>query len=219
MAKIKLHKSCSTLPIYSFRKILETFDFRYLIIGYFGDEELYKKFDQNKGEEIFDTILKEYNLLTNETIELKNFKKKSQILELEFKYNTTISLLNIYDLSKSKDILFLISEVGWSIDHDKPYRPQINKIVNLCKGLKNKINIEKINYSNKYQKKQEHQKKKISLSKEAIYLQNNLELGYFLDIKTCSVETWVNLQQLSKEKEDYYKKQKEANKLKLNRRR
>jgi hypothetical protein len=208
-----LHKSCETLPIFSFDKILNTNDYRYLIKGYFGeDDNKYKNFNKlDIGEKIFTNILNEFTLLTSDLNQINNIKKKILILELEYKYDTTTCVLNLYNLVDEVEVLWLLSDIGWSINKDFPYGPQIDKITKACIGLKNKINIHKSNYVNKYVKKETSQKKNVTLNKQAIYLQSNLELGYFLDTKICTVETWQNLQTLSKEKEAYYEKQKNIN--------
>jgi hypothetical protein len=211
MSNIQVHKSCETLPIYSYMKILETYDYRYLIKGYFGeDENQYKDLkDSIEYAEIFEKIVKENILLTSSDKEIKNYKLQLQVLELEYKYDTTTSLLNLYNSTGSLEVLFVLEDLGWKINRDLPYGPQIEKITKDCIGLKNKIKIQKVNYTNKYKRKEEAGKlKKSSLVKQALYLENNLELGYHLNVRECSVETWQNLQMLAKEKSDYYEKNK-----------
>ena len=212
MKKLELHKSCSTLSIFSFHKILSTFDYRYLIKDFFEEENLYEDFNETDlGETIFANILKEYTKLTSSLKEVKNYKHKILIKELEFKYDTTTSILNLYNSTSSLEVLWVLGDIGWKINRDIPYGPQIDRITKLCIGLKNKIKIQKINYTKKYEKKSEQNKKNISLSKQAVYLESNLELGYFLDVRKCSVEQWQNYQDLSREKEMYYEKQKLKN--------
>jgi hypothetical protein len=215
MKKYKLHTSCSTLPIYSFDKLIETLDYRYLIVDYFGDKSKYKKFNtKGNGEEIFNIILKEYAIITSDVKQIKNLKHLFLITELEYKYNVTTRILKLYEKTESLEVLWVLEDIGWKLRRDIPYGHQIENITKLCIGLKNKIKIQKINYTKKYEKKEKENKNKISLSKQAIYLQSNLELGYFLDTKTCSVETWNNLINLSEEKNAYYEKNKISNRRK-----
>lgn len=210
---LKLHKSCGTLPIYSFDKILRTEDYRYLIKEYFGEEnKKYSNFNKlDIGKQIFNDILKEYTILTADLKQINNIKKKILITELEYKYDATTCVLNLYNLAEDVEVLWLLSDIGWEINKDYPYGPQIDKITKLCIGLKNKIKIHKANYVNQYKNKESNQNKKISLNKQAIYLQSNLELGYFLDTKICTVETWENLNALDRDKQAYYEKQKSLN--------
>lgn len=218
MKEKKLYLSCATISIFSFYEILKTNDYRYLIKGYSKeDEDKHIDFKSNKeGEVIFEKILKEFLLLSKEPNskpdlkEISDFKNNFLITELEYKYTVTTKLLNIYMHTNSLEALLILKEVGWALDTLKPYGPQIDVITKACLGLKNQIKIKKINYSNKNKIKASEEAKTMSLAKQALYLQNNLELGYFLDVRKCTVENWLNLLSFSNEKERYI----ESNKTK-----
>lgn len=210
--KYQLHKSCSTIPIFSFYFILKTNDYRYLIKDYFGEnKKAYAKFKvSEKGKLIFEEILKEFIKISDknssgfETKKINEFKNKFLLTELKFKYNTTSKILNLYSINESLELLQLLVEVGWEIDFDLPYGTQIDKITKACLGLKNQIKIKEANLNNKNKVKNTN-KKEISLEKQALYLQNNLGLNYFLDTKVCTAETWLNLLSLDDEKQKYLK--------------
>jgi hypothetical protein len=210
--KYTLHKSCSTIPIYSFYEILKTDDYRYLIKDYFGEnKKAYTKLKHSKKLRlIFETILKQFILISdknNSGFEIKkvnDFKNKLLLTELRLKYNTTSKILNIYSSNESLELLLLLVEVGWEFDVDLPYGPQIDKISKACLGLKNQIKIKEASLNNKAIVKKSNNKE-ISLSKQAIYLQNNLGLNYFLDVRVCTAEAWLNLLSLDDEKQKYLK--------------
>lgn len=210
--KYQLHKSCSTIPIYSFYEILETNDYRYLIKGYFGEnKKAYTKLkDSKKLKLIFETILKQFILISDKNNsnfkikQVKDFNNKFLLTELKFKYNTTSKILNLYSSNESLELLLLLIEVGWEFDVDLPYGPQIDKISKACLGLKNQIKIKEASLKNKTIAKKSNNKE-ISLAKQAIYLQNNLGLNYFLDIRVCTAEAWLNLLSLDDEKQKYLK--------------
>jgi hypothetical protein len=162
-----------------------------------------------EGRDIFEKILEEFLSLSNttknnSTIKRANdFRNKFLIAELEYKYYTTTKVLNLYNKTYSNEVLFVLIDIGWDFDKLLPYGPQIDVITKACNGLKNQIKIKKVNYSNKYKAKEKENSKGISLSKQAMYLQSNLDLGYFLDIRVCSAENWLNLLAFSEEKEKY----------------
>lgn len=205
MDKYDVHVNCSTLPIYSFYKIIETFDYRYLIKGYFGNIDITID-DAEPFENIFKKIVDEYNLLSTEKIEIKDLKHQILIAEYEFKYITTINILKLYSDYPEIEVLVLLRDIGWRIDLNKSVGPQIDKITKLCTGLEMKIKIQKVKYSKKYEKKEKQVASNISIDKEALYLESNLELGYYLNPKETSCERWCNLKKLNKEKADYNEK-------------
>ena len=206
---MELHTSCSTLPIYSLHKIIETLDFRYLLKGYFGGDVPPVIEDTTPFEKIFKKIIDEFNIMSSEKLELKNIKHQILIANLEFKYTATTEVLKLYSEYPEIEVLVLLNDLGWAFDTSKTIGPQIDKISKACVGLKMKIKIQKASFSKKYEAKEKKTKEGVSLDKEALYLESNLELGYHLDTKTTSCERWCNLKKLAKEKADHHEKLKQ----------
>ena len=200
--KINYHKSCSTLPIYNFYKIIDEGDMRFLIKGY--SEEKNFKADKT-AHNIFQQILSEYSILTSNKEILKNLKMQIFIVEMEFEKMILENILELFNKRKDFSLLPLLHEFGFDIGESKDIDALLNRVINRIKGLNNRININKINYEKRFVKNTE--KIKTNLDKEALILEMNLELGREINIYTTSVSKWVNMIEVSKEKS------KEVNKM------
>lgn len=205
--KKDIHISCSTLSKFAFDEIILTNDFRWLVKGYNG-EGGFDIEDTKPFEKIFEKILKQYLSLSADKTEIKNLKTQLLISQMEFKYKATIEILNLYSKFQEIEVLLLLKDLNWDLDTSKSLGPQIDRISKLLIGLKMKIKIQKANYSKKQKTKEDILSEKISLDKEALYLESNLDLGYNINPRKTSCERWINLKKLAKEKADYYENQK-----------
>lgn len=210
-----IHTGCNTLPKYSFDEIAKTLDYRWLIKGYQGEGgfDIEEK-DRGPFENIFGRIVKEYASLSADTREIKNLKHQLLISQLEFRYQASQQILELYSKYPEIEVLLLLQDLDWKLDTASAIGPQIDKITKLMIGLKMKIKIQKANYTKKYEKKQDQNDMMISLDKEALYLESNLDLGYHIDPRTTSCERWINLKKLAKEKADYYERERIKNQKK-----
>jgi len=202
-----IHRSISTLPIYSFRKIIETGDLSFFVKGNF-EEQKYEFTDSEIKmlSEVLDNILDELDgTFTKLNVKLKDLNTQFLILQLEFKYNTTINVLDLYSNYQHIEVALLLKELGWKLDTSRAIGPQVDSIIQKCKGLLMTINIQKSKYVKEKKAKEKKAEDSISLDKEALYLQHNLELGYEINTKTTTVERWYNLKKLHQEKMDHLK--------------
>lgn len=198
---MKVHKSCKTLSIYSFDRIVDTTDLRYLIRDFDEFEEENFKLTIVEAQElstIFENILNEYNGLTANTKMFTNYKKRMAILELEFLHDTTVKILKLFVQTNTIEVLGLLVDLKWSFDADKPIEEQVAAIEQSLKGIRNRIRISKASFVNAYKDSEEPVKN--NLGKEALYLEINLGISRKIDTKTTSVEEWVNMINLSVEK-------------------
>lgn len=207
---MKIYKSTNSIMVYNFFKIVETDDLRYLIKSFDDENSEIELTEEQKAEyaEIFNGIYYDYCEIT-QNFKLRGILEK-EILIQQWSITHTIisSSLNIYDeykdiLSKESlnnvlDLINQLEDPKYIIKLDKPLDPQINKLVNKMKGLKNKIVIYKAKIAESL--KNEKAQTKIDLDKDALYLERNLELGREIDPKKTTLARWVRMIQMSKEK-------------------
>lgn len=206
---MKIYKSCKTLPIRKFFRIFETDDLRNLVIGFDEENDTFT-LKENQLEEfaiLFEDIYFEYSDISENHKLKSTLKKRFLIEEWSLIYMMISSFINLYIEHKSNEPLDLINsleEVQYHIDLDKPIDPQIKKLVQKMKGLKNKINIFKLKLSQSMEKNEKDVK--MDLDRDALYLERNLELKRAIDPDTTSVTTWVRMIQMNKQKvKDYAK--------------
>jgi len=201
---MKIHESCSTLSIYSFYKIIESNDYRYLIVGFEDESEIV--LDSLKiieFSEVFKKIINEYSELTCNTEVIRNYKLQLLIAKLEFKYNVSLMALDSYMETKDLGVLSIIDEYNdLKINYNKDFTKEILLLISKLKSLKNKIKIHKINHSKKFNKNKEQIK--TNLDREALHLEMSLKLSHSIETRKTSVERWINMVELSKERVESY---------------
>lgn len=196
---MNLHKNCSSLSIWSFHQILETKNIKYLIKNYDKDNEIsLTEIQEIELIGLWDNIVTEYGLLTVDADVIKNYKLQLLITELEFKYEVCSEALDLYVTTNNIELLLLLNEFDFNINLALPLDAQIELVILKLKSLKNRIKIHKINYAKKYKKNVK--KIEYNLDREAMILEINLNLNYGIDVRKTSVERWVNMHKLSKEK-------------------
>lgn len=202
---IQLHKSCDTLPIYNFYKIVDDTDFNYLVVGY---DDLNKNdfgLDPVKCSSNWKEILEEYSELISDKDILKNYEQQIEILYLETVISSIEKILESYSEFVDIKVLLLLNEFGYSFDEKKNIENQINMALSKIKGQRNKVRILKANYTNKFKKK-EIKDTKTSLVKDALSLELSLEIGREINVRKTSVSTWVYMMDAVKEKAREYEK-------------
>jgi len=200
---MKIYKSCETLPVRRFFKVFETDDLRYLIVD-FDNENDDKALTEKQLVEfsrVFEDIYFEYSEITHNHKLRSTLKKQFLIEEWSLLYTMISSFLNLYIEHGNVEVLVLINnfnEKSYRIDLEKPIKPQIPRLIQRLKGLKNKIKIFKIKLSKSMETNKEDVK--MDLDRDALYLERNLELKREIDPDTTTVSKWVKLIQMSKEK-------------------
>ncbi len=201
-----LHKSCSTLSIYSFYKASLFNDLRYLIKDYDEDIPSYESYKADKElAKLLKDIVKQYTILTNDKKTMKLKKMEYEIMFLTGRYNLITKVLGIYKECKMIEVLGILNDLEIPFDETKPIGKQIDFAIQKSKGIKNKINIKQLNFKKLSGAKDDDDKQDpndimASLDKTALLLETNLELGYRVDIKTTSAERWVNLLSMNTDK-------------------
>lgn len=193
---IKYHKSCTTLPIYNFYKIMDDMDLRFLIIGYseFDSEDVEITAD---AEIVLNLIIEEYAGLTENNEVNVNLGLQILVIEQEFERDTLVEILDIFKEFEDSDVLGLLSEFGFNINVEDDLDKQLSMVIKRIKGLNNKIRINKSKYATRFKKANEEIKR--NLDKEALMLEMNLKLGREINTRTTSVSKWVSMLEMSRE--------------------
>lgn len=206
--KLKTFHSCKTLWMKNFYDILESNDYRYLIIGFDENSEIELNNDQNiELEKQWKTIFNEYVELKGDKNIIDDLRKRGQIAALENRLFFGVSLLNLIiknpKTSKLLEIIDELAEWKFRINKKKDLNVEISKIVKQLKSVKTRINIEK----SKYKKKQEKYKKqeKSDITDQTISVGKILDLKYPIVSTETTVSQWLSY---CKNAENIIKKQK-----------
>lgn len=198
-----IYKSCDTLPIYFFYKIINTDNYKFLVKDYSIDNEI--KITEEQESElylIFKKIIYEYSELTSSRRIKLRYEKEIKIVEMEYEYDYCINAIQLYKKYGFFEVLVLLNDYGHNITGDKDIFKQLEVVNNKLKGLVNRIKIAKISFERKYNKDKEKINDKnfnFKLEKEAAQLQINLDTS-FIDTKKTSVSRWIVLIEINKEK-------------------
>lgn len=200
---IKYYKTCAFLPIYNFYKILDDKDMRFLVVGYseFDEEET---FVDELAEEVLNGIIEEYSELTSNTEVIVDVSLQTLIKQDEFERDVLKKTLDLFNESKDFTVLDLLIDFGFVIDLEKNMDDQLLKIIKRVRGLNNKIRINKNKYSARFKKATTEIKR--NLEKEALTLELNLKLGREIDLHKTSVTKWVNMIDISRERNAEFQK-------------
>lgn len=196
---MRTHKDCNTLPIYSFYKLTETQDLRWLIVDYAEYEDIELKNEDIKSlSDISTNIMNEYGGLIMNMAMLSNYKRQMQIEYLEYKYMVCTMILNLFAQGGEVEVLELLNEYDFQIDIEKDLLPQFEEAGLKVKRLKMQIQIFRLEFDKKV--KTINEDIKTNIEREALLLEVNLKLGYGIDTRKTSVAKWVTMMKLSNEK-------------------
>jgi len=187
MENDKLYINCSEIPIYNFFQVVKTSDLSYIL----RDKKDLKDFTQEKLYSVLTSILMEYNELTRNTDLMKEYIAQIDIEYMEARYNITKKLISLYLETKNIDIIIVLKDWRWSIDVVKPIEPQLKSITKILIGMKNKINIAKINFVKKFKKEQKKSNPNFDLEKQIINLEISIPLSYKIDVHTDSIKRFI----------------------------
>lgn len=208
---MKFHKSVRTLSIYSFNELIKTNDLRFLLLSFDQWQEDDLKLSNSEiieAKKISEDIFYQYAELTNNYKILSEYKSKFIIIEAEYKYDVTLKILEFYLLSKDIEILKLLNKLGWKFDSQENIDQQLESISKSMRGLKTKVDLLKIKFKAKYNKKEvpaETIKSVDKLDKEAINLELALKLNYTINTKLTTVSRWVNMWNMVAERNEAIK--------------
>jgi len=204
------YQSCSTIPIYNFTLLLATKKLTYLIEDFEkktnAELEILGFKHKRKLKLAFENIFSEYEKVIFDKAELKKTKLEAEIIYLAGKVDIAQKIFNLYEEYGYVEHLSLLNDIGIKFSSDIDISPQITRIKSNISGLKNKLNIKTIRFEKKYNVELDNNNNDdepitilTKLDKKALILSKNLELGYSINVKKCSVITWNNYEKLDKE--------------------
>lgn len=179
-SEIYYYKSCDTLPIYNFYKILNTKDLKWLIKDYNEDDEY--DTDEEKLIEFWEKVYDGYIDLLGEKAITKKSLIVNQISKLELEIHTVSTLLKIYVDKPFKEIAEQIDEWGY-------YKNDIEKSIKKLESLKFKIDILK---SKNDIGNEEEEDFKYDLYNDIVSIETSLGNGLNIDPHKTVVSKWVS---------------------------
>ncbi len=200
--KTILHKSCETLPIYNFYKIVDSDNLNYLVVNFDDLDDVKIEIDPITARLNWNDILTEYAELTANKKILNNYEKQIEIVYLEAIINAGEKILENYNEFEDIEILLLLNKFDYAFDKTKNIENQINMVIRKIKGYRNKVRILKANYANKNKKVKEEVKS--NLSKDALSLELSLDIGREIDIRRTTVSKWVYMIEIMNERAKDY---------------
>ena len=193
-----LYKDCSDLSIKKFDIIYKTNDFRYLIVGWDGYEEI----EVPKGaNERWQDIRNEWIDLLDNNVIAYYYQLVLESVYLQTRYNVVKQLLNMIwmrdEFDEEAEKIYVGALAEWKYKWN-PKQNKTNEMERLLKQLKrseNKIEL-KLDELEKLKKENDITDDVSSLEKQAVALEqitgkNNI------DTETTSVMKWVEITKLS----------------------
>lgn len=184
-----MYTNCSKLPIFNFFELLKTKDLSLLL----EEGEKIKDFDDKELLDVMFNIMTEYNSITENKKLMQEYKQTLDIEFLEVKYNLSKELISLYNNDNQIDFLIALKEFDWKINLNDPIKPQLDRIIKSLVGLKNKINIRKINFVKKFKREHNNNTTNFDLDQAVVNLEVGIPLSYKIDIHKDSIKKYVYL--------------------------
>lgn len=193
-----LYKDCSDLSIKKFDIIYKTNDFRYLIVGWDGYEEI----EVPKGaNERWQDIRNEWIELLDNNVIGYYYQLVLESVYLQTRYNVVKQLLNMiwirdeFDEESEKIYVGALAEWKYNWNPKQNKTKEMERLLKQLKRSENKIEL-KLDELEKLKKENDITDDVSSLEKQAVALEqitgkNNI------DTETTSVRKWVEITKLS----------------------
>jgi len=186
-----LYNDCYDLPIYNFDMVFKSKDFRFLVVGYDGYNDV--GIPIGAGER-WKAIFDQWVVLSDSNTLMYYYQLLSEVAYLETRY--TVSKILIYemhtqDMNEKTLDMFIEALKDWRYfynkDNDK--EKEIERLIAINKGSQNKLGIKKSELENM---QKEHSESEKTLVGQAVVLEqitgkNNI------DIKKISVAKWLEI--------------------------
>lgn len=194
-----LYKDLGDIPIYNFDIINRTQDYKYLVVGYDGYNDVKVPKEANeRWQEMRNEWVK---LLDDNTISYY-YELILDVAYLKTRYDVVNKLLYII-WSRDMDEETLDAYIGalreWRYIWNKKAtkNKEIKRLLNIHKASENKISL-KEDELNEMQKKHDLNDSPMTLEKQAVTLEQVLGKNR-IDVRTTSARTWIEYGKLSTE--------------------
>jgi len=177
-------KSCDTLPIYNFYKILNTKELKWLIKDYDEDDEI----EDEKLITLWEDIYEEYIDLLGEKAVTKKSVAINQLQKMELEIRIVSSLIKMYIDRK-------FDEIGEQIDEWGYDKNDLEKSIKKLESLKFRMDILKSKTDVK-----EDEEVKYDLYNDIVSIETILGNGINIDPHKTVVSKWVSYILISEKK-------------------
>lgn len=185
---VRFYLSCDNLPIYHFHKIMETSDYRYLIVSW--DEYSKMEFDEQRVVEVWGSIYNEYCLLTSNNKALMYYKNRQKLMFLETRNEVCgkmIVQMAIRNMKKEMFLEYIKTLRNFKVPYEKDVKDVecLETASRFLKGSINEIELLRNEIENMVETG-EH----VPFEKEIISVEQSLGRNV-IDPKTTSVKKWI----------------------------
>lgn len=194
-----LYQNCGDLPIYNFDVIYRTEDYRFLVVGYNGYDEI--KVPKGTNER-WQEIKNEWIKLLDDNAIIQYYQLILECTYLQTRYNVVKMLLEqIYkrDMDEKTMETYIEALAKWKYKWNRKAEKlvEIKRLLKQLKASQNKISL-KLDTLEKMKSENNFEETPSSLEKQAVILEqitgkNNI------DVKTTSVAKWIEIGKLATE--------------------
>jgi len=190
-----LFNDCYDLPIYNFDMVFKTKDFRFLVVGYDGYNDIAIPIQAGeRWKDIFD----EWVVLSDSNSMMYYYQLLSEVAYLETRY-TVVKVL-LYEMytqnmdDKTLDMFIeALKEWRYFYNKDNDKEKEIERLIGIHRGSQNKLGLKKSELDDM---KKEHSEEEKTLVGQAVILEqitgkNNI------DVKKISVAKWLEIGKLA----------------------
>ena len=189
-----LYKDCGDMPIRNFDIVYRTNDFKYLVVGYNGYDDI----DVPKGaNERWDAIKNEWIKLLDDSTIAYLYQLTLEIVYLQTRFNVSRELLKMIwerdDMNEETFEVYIEALGQWNYNWNKKNEKnvEVKRLLNQLKASQNKITL-KIDELEKIKSENDNGDIESSLEKQAVALEqitgkNNI------DLDTTSVKKWIEI--------------------------
>lgn len=185
----RLSTTCADIMIYNFDKITETNDFRYMVIGWNGFDEI--EFNEEEAQKNWHEIYNEYAILSDDNKTILYYRTLIGLNDLKAIHYVVGELINLLPTLRSEKSmnLFLdeLKEYGFKTNRDLPFAEQIKQVQGLHRFHTNKVEL----MQNEFESLKDVSEKQ-PLMKQVVKLERALKRD-LIDPKTTTVEKWQYL--------------------------
>lgn len=189
---MRYSRNCSEIMVHNFYAILETNDFRWMVIGWDGYEEI--EINETEANELWNTIYSDYCKLSQDNKSLLYFATACELLYLETRFQIATRLVK--QLIIRKDVpeavtLYIeaLRECKYKINPEKDLEKEIERIVTQIRQSQNKIRLKKDELDGF---KPSEDEEPMSLTAQVVKLEQALSRNE-IDPKKTSIEKWASM--------------------------
>lgn len=183
----RLSTSCSNIMIYNFDKCSETKDFRWMVIGWDGFDEV--EFDEIEAEKNWHDIYDEYAILSDDNKTILYYRTLIELNNLKAAFYVTGELIRLLPTLRSEESmnLFLdeLAAYKFKTNRKDSFSSQIKQAEQMHRFFNNKVGLKQ----NELDLLKGDDVEKVPLMKQVVRLERALKRD-LIDPKTTSVEKW-----------------------------